>query len=121
MIRVELTDREVQVLELRKHGKKFREIADVLGMKHYQQAQAINRTALKKLRTYRDIQKNDPQLLKAASECGFDFSKLSRLYSVMVRAGIDQTYKSMNPLELAETYGIGEEYLKILDFSRRIS
>lgn len=121
MIRIELSDREVRVLELRKNGKTFREIAEILGMNHYQQGQGLYRKALKKLRTYRDIQKNDPSLLSAASKQGFNFAQLSRLYSIMVKNGIANRYKAMSSIEIAETEGIGEEYLKVLEISKRIS
>lgn len=121
MIRVELTDREVRVLELRKSGKTFREISESLGMAHYQQSQGIYRKALKKLRTYRDIQKNYPSLLKAASSSGFDFAQLCRLYSIMDKRGILNRYKLMSSIELSEIFGIGEEYLKVLEISKRIS
>lgn len=121
MMRVELNDREVQVLDLRRREVTFKEIANLLGFNHYQQAQAIYRKALKKLRRFRYLQKHDPQLIKAAEANGFSFTLLSRLFSILEREGIDAHYKDMDLYSLSEINGIGEEYLKVLEDSKLLS
>lgn len=121
MMRVELNDREVQILDLRKRAVTFKEIANLLGFNHYQQAQAIYRKALKKLRRFHYLQKHDPQLIKAAEANGFGFTQLSRLFSILEREGIEAHYKDMDLYSLSEINGIGGEYLKILEDSKFLS
>lgn len=121
MMRVELNELEVRVLNYRKCEVPYKEIAQRLGMSSYQRAQYVYRTALNKIRTFNRIRDNDPQLVKAAEKNGCDSTQLLRLFHVLEKNRIEDSYKTLSHSNLIETPGIGAQYIKILEDSIRFS
>ena len=121
MMRVDLTENEIAVLEMRKKQIPFSKIADILGIKHYQRIQAIHRTALEKIRKFRWLQESDPQLMRAAKENGLSYTQLFKLMNILDRNDILDSYKSVGTETLSQIEGIGEKYTKTLEDSKRLS
>ena len=122
MLKVLISETERTVLELRQvKGYTFRQIAEAVGFKHYQQAQAMYTRTLRKLRVWKYLEKYDKDMLFAAYKFGWTQKKLLRLYYLLDRNGILETYRTLSPEKLLDIKGIGPDYLNFLTAVKNVN
>ena len=114
-LRSAVTDDEFRLLELRQsQGMTFKQIAEEMGYRYPQQAQAKFYRILQKLRAWHWMEKNDPSLISAAKAYSWNPDKLLRLYSILKKNGILTNYRDYSQKELLDFDGIGIVYADFL-------
>lgn len=114
MYKLILKPHEIEVLRLRYDGFTYQECANRLGYKHYTQAQELYKNTLKKIRTWKDLEQHNIEILRAAKKLGKSQKYVLQLYRHMERARILYRWKRMSKEKLLECEGIGTYRVEFL-------
>ncbi len=115
-----VNDKQLQVINLKRGGLTFREIAEKLGLSH-QRTQHLYRKGLENLRLENDIRKHHKEFIKAADSVNWRPNMLIRFYKMLKRYGIEYGWKMLDDEELRSYDGIGKKYVEFLHYAKKFA
>lgn len=111
-----ITPRETEILDLRRRGYTFKKIGEAIGISS-KYAQDIHTRTVKKLHKFAIFKNNYPEFIKAADELGLDYRRVCYIYS-QLKKGLGSSIRRWKQLTDAEILELDNCGAKTLEFIR---
>lgn len=115
-----VNDKQLQVINLKRSGLTFREIAEKLDLSP-QRTQQLYRKGLENLRIENDIRRYHKEFIKAADNVNWQPNMLIRFYKMLKRYGIEYGWTMLDEEELRSYDGIGKKYVEFLRYAKKFA